>query len=175
MVAPENGACDEDGEARGVRTRSFLSDCPDQIAALFRYWDRQRGAGVMPARTDIDPKDFVGHLPGILLVDVEGVDAAGRGVFRYRVVGTAEVRLRGHDPTGKRVEDGFFGPSREDVLASYETVRRERSFLYDPLEYQTPDGRWRDEHTLFLPLSEDGEEVSQILVFSMQRERAADD
>lgn len=175
MVASENGACDKDDEPRGIRSRSFLSACPERIASLFHYWDRKRGARAMPARADIDPKDFIAHLPGILLVDIEGQDEQGTAVFRYRVVGTEEVRLRGHDPTGKRVEDGFFGPSREDVLTSYEAVRRTGSFLYDPLEYQTPGGRWRDEYTIFLPLSEDGETASQILVYSQKRERMADD
>ena len=87
----------------------------------------------MPRRADIDPADFKSHLPGILLVDVEGTDARGVGIFRYRVVGTGEVTLRGHDPTGKRVEEGFFGPSLADVIGLDELVRRGRSFLYDPL------------------------------------------
>lgn len=171
MVVREPGACDRNDEPRGTRTRSFLVDCPELIAELFHYWDRQRGRRAMPRRADIDPVDFVAQLPGILLIDVEGLDDAGRGRFRYRVVGTEEVRLRGHDPTGKLIEEGFFGPSRDDVLASYETVRRGRCFLYDPLDYRTPEGRWRDEYTLFLPLSEDGETVSQILVYSLMRSR----
>ena len=170
MVAPGPGARARDDEPRGIRTRSFLSDCPPLVAELFRYWDRKRGRRAMPRRADIDPMDFVAQLPGILLVDVEGLDAEGHGRFRYRVVGTEEVRLRGHDPTGKRVEEGFFAPSREDVLTSYETVRRGCCFLYDPLGYSTPGGQWRDEYTIFLPLSEDGETVSQILVYSLKRE-----
>ena len=156
---------------RRITSRRFLSDCPAMVAELFDYWDARRGKRLMPARTDIGPEDFRKHLPDILLVDVEGVDEKGLGVFRYRVVGTREVALRGHDPTGKLVEEGFFGPSREDVIACYELVRRERTFLYDPLEYVTPGGRWRDEYTIFLPLSNDGETVSQILVYSIKRER----
>ena len=123
----------------------------------------------MPRRCDIDPLDFPRHLPGILLVDVEGEDANGCGIFRYRVVGTAEVELRGHDPTGRLVQDGFFGPSLDDVVKCYELVRRRQTFLYDPIAYWTPDGRWADEQTCFLPLSEDGLVVSQILVYSIKR------
>ena len=154
---------------RGIKDRSFLADCAPQVAEIFRYWDERRGGKAMPARADIDPVDLRLHLSDILLVDVEGLDAAGQGVFRYRVVGTREVALRGHDPTGKLVREGFFGPSEDDVIACYEFVRRERGFLFDPLAYTTPDGHWREEETIFLPLSNDGETVSQILVYSVKR------
>lgn len=172
-MVPKTGVSDAVGKLRNIGTREFLADCPQEILELFRYWDRRRGEGPMPTRAQIDPADFASHLPGILLIDVEGVDDEGHGIFRYRVVGTEEVRIRGWDPTGERVEEGFFGPSLEDVLACYEAVRRERSFLYDPFEFVTPDGRWRNESTIFLPLSEDGESVSQILVYSLKREDRA--
>ncbi|WP_282609262.1 PAS domain-containing protein [Pelagibius sp. Alg239-R121] len=170
-MSDKNG--DEQRAKNGPRyttSRALLANCPEQIADLFRYWDKQRGDRLMPQRGDIRPEDFVAHLPGILLVDVEGTNPEGLGNFRYRVVGTDEVWLRGFDPTGKRVEDGFFGPSLEDVVETYEFVRRERTFIYDPLEYETPNGRWRNESTIFLPLSEDGESVSQILVYSIKRD-----
>ncbi len=123
----------------------------------------------MPRRCDIAPEDFRWHLPGILLVDVEGVDEQGVGIYRYRVVGTGEVLLRGQDPTGKLVQEGFFGPSVEDTLDCYERVRRERSPLFDSQVYRMPDGGWQEGVTLFLPLSEDGETVSQILVYAEKR------
>ena len=97
---------------------------------------------------------------------MEGEDEDGRGIFRYRLVGTGEVEVRRRDPTGLLVQDGFFGLSAEDVLTCYELVRQRRSFVYDPLAYWTPDRRWIDEHTLFMPLSQDGETVSQILVYT---------
>ncbi len=156
---------------RNITSRDFLAECPKEVAELFRYWDERRGDRRMPRRADITPEDFSAHLPGIMLVDVEGTDDDGFGIFRYRVVGTGEVTIRGHDPTGKLVEDGFFGPSKEDVIGSYEFVRHVQSFIYDPLEYETPDGRWCDECTIFLPLSENGETVSQILVYSIKRQK----
>ncbi|GAB4228299.1 MAG: hypothetical protein Tsb0032_35030 [Kiloniellaceae bacterium] len=122
----------------------------------------------MPRRADIWPEDLVAHLPGIVLVDVEGVDEEGVGIYRYRVVGTEEVRQRGKDPTGKLIAQGFWGPSLENVLECYEFVRRKRTFLYDPRPYMTPDGRYSNEATLFLPLSEDGEAVTQVLVYSIR-------
>lgn len=158
------------GALRHITNRTFLSGCPDKIAELFHYWDERRGDRIGPRRADIGPEDFPRHLPGILLVDVEGTDESGTGIFRYRVVGTGEVGLRGHDPTGKRIEEGFFGPSLEDVIGTYELVRRERTFVYDPLAYKTPNNKWCDELTILLPLSEDGEHVSQVLVYSEKQE-----
>ncbi len=154
---------------RTITDRSFLRTCPDGIAAIFRYWDGKRGQRAMPRRRDIDPLDIPGHLPGVLIIDVEGEDDRGRGIYRYRLVGTGKVEARGGDPTGSTVEEGFCGPNLEDVLACYEMVRQRRSFLYDPVAYWTRDGRWRDDLTLFLPLSEDDRTVSQIFVYTEPR------
>ena len=148
----------------------FLSDTSYLIREIYEYWDEIRGSRRMPRRRDFDPVDVPAHLPGLLLVDVEGVDEAGIGRYRYRVVGTAEVANRGHDPTGKLVVDGFFGPSRENILESYEAVRRSRTFFYEPLHFSADDQRIIDEYSILLPFSEDGSNVSQILVFSQRRE-----
>ncbi|HEX6119483.1 MAG TPA: hypothetical protein VFZ03_08515, partial [Dongiaceae bacterium] len=78
---------------------------------------------------------------------------------------TREVDIRGRDPTGKSVLDGFFGPSLDDALDCYDRVVATRAPHYDDDPYVTPDGRYSDDETLFLPLSEDGETVSRILVF----------
>lgn len=123
----------------------------------------------MPRRRDIDPTDFPKHLPGILLLDVEDVDADGHARYRYRVVGTQEVRNRGHDPTGRHVDEVLGGPSLEEALESYDLVHRERTFLYDPIAFKDDRGVWIDELSILLPLSEDSKNVSQILVYSEQR------
>lgn len=125
----------------------------------------------MPRRRDFDPIDLPKHLPGIILIGVEGIDEDGIGIYRYRVVGTAEVSNRDHDPTGKLVTEGYFGPSLPKVVDDYETVRRTRSFLYEPIEFITDDYKVIDELSIVLPFSEDGETVSQILVFSERRLR----
>ena len=150
---------------RGVTDRSFLADCSPRVGELFAYWDARRGDRTMPRRADIDPVDFPGHLPRIMLVDVDGEDANGRVLLRYRVVGTKEVQLRGQDPTGLHVRDACFGPSLDSVLACYEFVCASRTFLFDRLRYQMQDGRFVEDRALFLPLSEDGTTVTQILVY----------
>ena len=150
-------------------TREFLDSCPPPIAELFHYWDSLRGERAMPRRADFRPEAMVRHLPNILLIDVEGIDAEGMGIYRYRVVGTEEVRLRGHDPTGKLVQEGFFWSSLEEALACYESIRKSRSYLYESAEFVSREGRWRSESAIILPFSEDGESVSQIMVYSLAR------
>ena len=154
-------------ESRAASLTYFDQEaCSPRVVELFGYWDARRGSRAMPRRQDIDPAEFVSHLPHVMLVDIEGLEASGVGIFRYRVVGTGEVDLRGHDPTGKLVRDAFFGPNVEDVIDCYEHVRRSRSYLIDPGKCISREGTFSNNVTLFLPLSEDGETVSQILVFA---------
>jgi len=150
-------------------TPEFLEICPPLVAEMFHHWDGLRKGRLMPQRADFHPEAVVGHLPGILLIDVEGVDSEGIGIYRYRVVGTEEVRLRGSDPTGKLVNEGYFAATLEDALDCYETIRRCRSFLYETVEFVSQHGRWRSEASVILPFSEDGETVSQIMVYSVAR------
>lgn len=150
-------------------TREFLESCPAPVAEIFRYWDRLRGERAMPRRADFRPEAVPRHLPAILMIDVEGLDEQGVGVYRYRVVGTESVRLRGRDPTGKLVREGFFWSSAEAAIAVYESVRTSGRHLYQTTEFVSPGGRWRSEHTLLLPFSEGGAAVTQILVYSVAR------
>jgi hypothetical protein len=150
-------------------TRAFLDGCPPGVAEIFNHWDGLRRGRAMPQRADFRPEAVPRHLSGILLVDVEGLDEQGIGIYRYRVVGTESVRLRGHDPTGKLVQEGFFWSSLDEALATYETVRTSRGHLYGTAEFVSPEGRWHSEYSILLPFSEDGENVSQILVYSQAR------
>ena len=145
-----------------VTTRSFLDTCDPRVQELFKYWEDRRGDRAMPRRRDIDPVDFPYHLASVVLVDVHA-----DGTFVYRVVGTNEVAIRGYDPTGRSVAEAYFGPSLEDVLACYGYVREHGSFLFDPNPFVSKNQRYRCDETLFLPLSEDGETVSQILVYAV--------
>jgi hypothetical protein len=90
--------------------------------------------------------------------------------YVYRLVGTADVEVRGFDPTGKSVLDGFFGPSIEDVLSNYDRVVRAHAPHIDPQHFRASTGRYVTEETIFLPLSDDGERVNKVLVFSQSRE-----
>jgi hypothetical protein len=149
-------------DASMAEVRQQIAASHEEIRALHAYWEGKRGSRAMPRRADIDPVEIKRFLPQILLVDV----TADARRFVYRLVGTAEVAERGGDPTGKSVREAHFGGTAEEAIACYERVVRSRApFCYrDP--YTAPDGRRETEDIIYLPLSEDGETVSVIMVFS---------
>ncbi|GAB2176020.1 PAS domain-containing protein [Dongia sp. agr-C8] len=135
---------------------------PAGLEPLFRYWDRKRGDRRMPRRADIDPAELVGYLPALMIVDV----VADERRFVYRLVGTREVQARGRDPTGRPVGEAFLGASREAVLANYSRVQLSGQPHVDLKTVITNRDRLDNSHVIFLPLSEDGQSVSQILVYT---------
>ena len=150
--------------------RTFLTNTTPMIRAVFAYWDGLRDGRPMPSREDFDPLAIPRHLPGILMVEVEGVDEDGVGIYRYRVVGTTEVQNRGHNPTGELVRDGFFGASLDAVLAIYERVRRNKTCFYTPLDFVTEDYLPVSEFAILLPFGNAAGDVTHILVYSEPNE-----
>jgi hypothetical protein len=117
----------------------------------------------MPRRSDIDPAELVPFLPRLMIVDV--VDDERRYV--YRLVGTREVEARGRDPTGRPVGEAFIGSSREKVLANYDRVFMTGRPYVDTGTVITVEDKLDDSHVIFLPISEDDQKVSQILVYTV--------
>ncbi len=149
---------------------NLLAKSTANLRSLYAYWKECCGDRRMPSRRDFDPMHLPRLLPGVLLIDVEAPDESGRPVFRYRVVGGWEVDARGHNPTGKTVDEGFHGESLESARRDYETVCRMRAPLYGPLDFVDRRGVRFFQDSIVLPLSEDGETVSQILVYSERRD-----
>ena len=142
-------------------TEARIAASHPDIRAMVEYWRSKAGARRMPRRTDIDPVDIKAFLPRITLVDV--VPDARR--FVYRLVGTEEVASRGSDPTGRSVAEAYFASSAEESLKYYEYVAcHAEPYCYRD-SYRAPDGALEKQDVIFLPLSEDGETVSIILVF----------
>jgi hypothetical protein len=156
--------------------QSFYEQCLPNVVEFYRYWLSRTGERSMPRRQDIDPVDFPRHLLGILLIDVisERDETEHLKTFQYRVVGTREVDNRKHNPTGRLVEDGFFAENLENALLAYQSVRTHKQPIYERLRFVTEDGLRVDEHSIVLPISEDGERVSQIIVYSEQIESGQD-
>ena len=143
----------------------WQSTCHPDILKVLAYWEGKRRGRLMPSRADIEPLELVQFLPFICIVDV--VDDPRR--FVYRLVGTGEVEVRGYDPTGKSVLDGYFAATPEAALKNYEHVRVTRAPFYEKDEFQVVD-RYIGEANLFLPLSDDGDAVNKIMVFSITRD-----
>jgi hypothetical protein len=138
-----------------------IAGCHATLQALYEYWNTRRGARPMPSRNDIDPVDLKPLLPHLILIDV--VPDPRRYV--YRLVGTHEVEMRGADPTGKAVEEAYYGESAEDTTYYLDRVVRTRQpVLYRGI-YQPLSTRTQREDVIFLPMSRDGEAVNMIMVF----------
>ena len=146
------------------RDPEWLPAMPADVQALYRYWDGKRGTRLMPARADLDPAELVPFLPSILLVDV----VPDERLYVYRLVGTREVRVRGNDPTGRPVMENSF-QDRERALSNYHHVVTSRAPHVDATPALSDDREVLDMETIFLPLSDNGEDVDKVLVYTVQK------
>ncbi len=105
---------------------------------------------------------MVKYLPGITIVDVVADDRR----FVYRPLGTREVKMRGRDPTGKGVAEGFFATSADCAIAAYQDVVTRRAPRYEQRSFMTPDHRFGSEQSIILPLSDDGETINKLIAYT---------
>jgi hypothetical protein len=144
-----------------------LAGAPPDLLEMYAYWQRKRGVRAMPARADLEPAEIKRLLSGILLVDVRATDGAFD--FVYRLVGTREVDMRGHDPTGKRVAEAYYGKSADLVTDCYRRVVKTCQPFLDDDCFHLPGQEWSPSASIYLPLSSDGAQVTMILVYSSFR------
>jgi hypothetical protein len=133
---------------------------PD-LAAILSYWNAKRGQRLAPARSAIDPSDFIDALPRVKLVDVLRAPD-GKLDFRFRLAGTAIGNTLGTELTRLRpldLQPPQFGTM---VHEHYAQCVRERR----PLLHKVKIDSVRRVHSyarLLLPLSSDGEQVDMLM------------
>jgi len=71
---------------------------PPPCRFLVEYWERLRGARLLPHRAEIDPLDMVPILSRLHIFEVRAP-----GEILFRLTGTDYVRLLGFEPTGKNL------------------------------------------------------------------------
>lgn len=139
------------------------------LRALRAYWDLKRGNRRMPSRGDIRPAEIRQHLPWIVMVDV----LPGFVNFRYRLIGTLVTRYFSTDPTGKTITDAWASQGEEGVEGVLSILRLVAKNglvlrLYGEAGWNTIG--LEEFECLYLPLSDDGENVNVILnVFVFDR------
>jgi hypothetical protein len=129
-----------------------------RLRQLYSYWLARTGSRRYPARRDIDPSDVPYILPHLMLIDVLREPLR----FRVRVHGTERVRRAGYDLTGKSLEDI---PTPQYRSYAIERCRKlvktaEPALVHYAREL---DGRYYRYEAVWLPLSEDGKQVSQLV------------
>ena len=130
-----------------------------RLQSLHAYWNDRRAGRDMPARSDIDPIDIPRLLPNLLLIDVE----PGTRRLKVRVAGTTVVEMYGSDYTGRYLDEIDFGDRRAAVLFDYNTCLETRQPYAAEHSFWTDRGITYRIERLILPLSDDGETVSQLI------------
>ncbi|HEY4161968.1 MAG TPA: PAS domain-containing protein [Dongiaceae bacterium] len=144
-----------------INDASGLIDLPANadLLRLLNYWDAKRAGRHYPNRADIDPLDLRFMLDRITLTEVHENPRR----YRLRLVGTWWHRILGFESTGMWMED----------LTQPNLHRITVEFYQAMIESKQPRFRKRDTilddrllqyEILLLPLSEDGENISMIVV-----------
>jgi hypothetical protein len=132
---------------------------------FFDYWRKITPAGRLPGRQHMSPTDIGPLLPRVWMLDV--VRSPLR--FRYRLVGTAEVRTLGRELTGQWLDEAH--PEFQSDPAAIDRYR----FMVE-----TGEATWRrgqvhwghdSEHQIvencMVPLAADGSSVDIIFAISV--------
>jgi hypothetical protein len=133
-----------------------------RLSAVFDYWIGKSADRKIPRRRDIDPVDIPKLLPILMIVDVLPSHR-----YRYRLVGTENADAFGVNATGRYLDEVLPGVDyKKHVLALYDKCVRSHRPLYSECLFISVDHRGPEWHikVLFLPLSEEGETVKQVLV-----------
>ena len=135
-----------------------------RLEEAYQYWRRKAAGRPVMLRRDLDPVEIPRLLPHLMLVEV-----LGPGLYRYRLIGTEIAGAQGTNATGSFVHDALKDPDyRAHVLRLYDSCVAERAAVYSESLFISPTAEV-ERHTkvLFLPLSEDGEVVHQVLVMQV--------
>lgn len=141
-----------------VKTQDIEQITSLRIRRLHAYWSGLRISDRLPRRTEIAPDQIKDLLPNLMIVDVEHAPLR----FRYRLVGTKVVEYNGVEFTGRYLgEIGW--PEEAELLASYVGVVENRSPVYGSLSWGLVGGGTGRCEFARLPLSDNGDVVTQIL------------
>jgi hypothetical protein len=132
---------------------------------LLEYWEKIAPPGLLPGRQHLSPTDIPALLPRVWMLDVFRQPLR----FRYRLVGTAEVRTLGRETTGQWLDE-----AHPEFLAD-PTLNGRFRFMVETGEPTWRRGpvRWGhdSEHRLvencMVPLAADGSHVDIIFAISI--------
>ncbi len=116
----------------------------------------------MPSRADFHSEDLKPFQALLCLIDVVPDERR----YIYRLVGPRDIEMRGYDPTGKSVKEGYYGESAEGTTRYLGRVVLARNPILYRGVYHPSANRVEQDEVLFLPLSENGVDVDQIMFLS---------
>jgi hypothetical protein len=130
---------------------------PAPIAALYEWWERQRGIRPMPRRSELDPAILIRTLPDIVIIDVASGDRLGAHVFTYRLAGTRVDDRLGLNLKGRTVDTSLFGDAASSIQGQYETAVMERRPILCRHHAVVDGRRYVEYERLVAPLSSEDE------------------
>jgi hypothetical protein len=129
------------------------------LGPAHEYWRGKCGARPMPRRRDIDPTEIPRLLPNIQITEL--VDGGKR--IRYRLAGTAIVEAYGAQLAGKYFDEVFSGERLHFIETNYRKMCGEKRPVMVRNRYHSARNVELICTRLIMPLSEDGETVTQCL------------
>lgn len=148
------------GEKLGVL--EGLGRVSNETRRVYDLWLQASRQDGLPALADFPLQSIADLLPSILIVEVleDGHD------YRYRQCGRREIEVRGDDPTGRTVRQCHDGEILDFVLENYDRVVARGDGLLDLSVDINSNKRFVATEVLFLPFSDVGVAVTEILVYS---------
>jgi len=138
-----------------------LSRAQCTLQTFWHAW-RDKNAGALPSRRDMDVRDNRRHFPYVVVFDIlsEPLD------FRYRLVGTAVRENTYGDYTGKtlREMDGK-GPGSK-IWEFLDTTRLSSDLMLKEVPYVGPNQTFMRSTLLFMPLADDNRNPDKVFLVS---------
>jgi len=119
--------------------------------ALFEYWNRRRGRGRAPERSDGDPADIRHILGDTFMLAADFVDE-----IRFRLAGTRVCALFAREIKGEAFNDLWGATNRQHIGAVLTSVIVESEGVVAGALGRTEDGVGIELELLLLPLAFDG-------------------
>ena len=139
-----------------------LGRVSNETRGVFDLWQQAGQEAGLPKLADFRLESIADLRPSMLVVEV--LEATHD--YRYRFCGQRERDVRGQDPTGRTVRQCYQGEILEFVLENYDRVVAAGDGLLDLSIDINSDKRFVATEVLFLPFSEVGVAVTEILVYS---------
>jgi hypothetical protein len=138
--------------------RSASEIAEPRLRRFFSYWLDRKGSRRFPARCDIDPLDFPYLLAHMMLIDVLREPLR----FWVRVHGTEMVQRAHYDLTRKLIDDLPITGYRNYVIerCRHLVETGEPTLVHHD---RVLDGRHHRYEAIWLPLSDDGKTVTQLI------------
>lgn len=163
-----------DGSLLGVGDKvsvlEGLGRVSNETRRVFDQWVHAGRPDGLPVLAGFSLAALADLAPSILIVEVL---EAGHD-YRYRQCGAREIEVRGEDPTGRTVRQCHQGEILDFVLENYDRVVTAGDGLLDLSVDINSNRRFIATEVIFLPFSDVGVAVSEILVYSHYHDTGRD-